>query len=76
MNRYNLNNNRLSISIFIFLIIFLIINLSKPGIFYDKYGGIREFGLNQTNKTIIPIWLITICIAIISYLIIMYFIYF
>jgi hypothetical protein len=76
MNRYYLKKNRLSLSIFIFLIVFMIINLLKPGIFYDKYGAIREFGLNQTNKTIVPIWLITISIAILSYLIIMYFIYF
>ena len=35
-------------------------------------GEIRSFGLGFQNKTIIPIWLFTIILAIISYMIILF----
>ena len=42
--------------------------LSKPSLIFDKNGNPREFGLGYKNKTIVPIWLLVILFAIISYL--------
>lgn len=63
-----------SFSIIIFLLSFYILNLSKPGFLYNNDGTIREFGLGQKRKTIIPVWLLSIILGILSYLIVLYYI--
>ena len=42
--------------------------LSKPNIIFDKNGKPREFGIGYKNKTIVPLWLTVIILAIVSYL--------
>jgi hypothetical protein len=68
-----INQNKISISIFIFLIAFGIFHYIKPGFAYDNDGAFRQFGLGYKNKTIIPIWLVAIIFAIFSYLIVLYY---
>tara|TARA_Y100001970_G_C14255267_1_gene874847 strand:+ start:3571 stop:3804 length:234 start_codon:yes stop_codon:yes gene_type:complete len=63
-----------SLSIILFLAIYFLINYFKPSILYLDNGALREFGLNQKNKTIIPIWLIVFILAILSYLSTLYFV--
>lgn len=61
-------------SILLFLIIFYVIALViKPGFLYNIDGSIKQFGLGYAQKTIIPFWLLTIGIAVVSYLIIYYY---
>ena len=69
-------NNIPLVSIIIFLIIFIIVILTKPALIFDKNGKPREFGLGYRNKTICPIWLIIIIIGIFSYLAVLYYINF
>jgi len=66
--------NKLNIAIFLFLVIFTAIHLLKPGLIYDKDGSFREFGVGYRHKTVIPIWVISIILAILSYLAVSYFI--
>jgi len=56
------------VSIIVFLILFAIILLIKPNIMFDKNGKPREFGIGYKNKTILPLWLAVIILAIVSYL--------
>ena len=46
----------------------------KPACFYNKDGSIREFGIGYKNKTILPIWLLSLILGILSYLAVMYYI--
>ena len=39
---------------------------------FDKNGKPREFGIGYKNKTVIPIWLIVIIMAYMSYLFLLY----
>jgi len=71
-----IHNNKILVSIILFILIFLIIILMKPTIIFDKNGKLREFGIGYKNKTILPIWLAIIIIAIFSYLGVLYFINF
>jgi len=59
--------NKTNIAIFIFLVIFSIIHYLKPGLLYTKEGGFREFGVGYRNKTVIPIWIVSIVLAILCY---------
>lgn len=65
--------HKLSVSIILFLILFSIIHLSKPTMLYNDDGSFREFGVGYRHKTVIPIWGVSIVIAIFSYLTIMYY---
>ena len=64
------------VSIIVFLLLFAIIMVTKPNIIFDKNGKPREFGIGYKNKTIIPLWLTVIILAIVSYLIILCYINF
>jgi hypothetical protein len=55
-------------AILIFLILFTIFHLLKPGFAYTEDGGFRQFGLGYKNKTVIPVWVVAIILAIFSYL--------
>lgn len=59
--------NKISISILMFLVIFSLIHYLKPGLLYTKDGGFREFGVGYRNKTVIPIWVVSIILAILCY---------
>ncbi len=59
-------------AILTYLVLFLLINYIKPGFLYNKDGSIRSFGLGHNRKTIIPIWLVSIILAILCYTLILY----
>ena len=60
--------NTLVLSILLFLTLFSAVNYFKPGLMYNEYGEIRPFGLGYSHKTIIPVWLFAIILAILCYL--------
>ena len=64
----SIKKNIIAYAIILFIIIYIILNTVKPGFLYNKKGQLRAFGLNYSNRTIIPLWLTVICIATISYL--------
>ena len=74
MNRHYIRENATLFSIVLFLIMFGAIQLIKPAFLYNKDGSIREFGVGYKNKTILPIWLLSIILGIISYLFVMYYV--
>jgi hypothetical protein len=55
-------------AIILFLFIFGSIQMIKPACFYNKDGSIRHFGVGYRNKTILPIWLLSIVLGILCYL--------
>ena len=72
IDSYWIYSNKLQLSIFLFIILFIIFHIMKPNIVYLSDGSFREFGLGYFNKTIIPIWLIVIGLGIFSYVTILY----
>ena len=59
---------KVHIAIFMFLVIFSMIHVMKPQLLYNEDGGFRPFGVGYRHKTVIPIWLAAIFIAILCYL--------
>tara|TARA_Y100000389_G_C17467826_1_gene527325 strand:- start:9 stop:233 length:225 start_codon:yes stop_codon:yes gene_type:complete len=67
-----IKQHSVSLAIILFIILFGVMKISEPAFIFEKNGAIRNFGLGKTKKTIIPIWLVTIVLAIFSYIIVMY----
>ena len=76
MYRTYIKENITLVSVILFIIIFGFIQVIKPACFYNKDGSIREFGIGYKNKTILPIWLLSIVLGILCYLSVMYYIAF
>jgi hypothetical protein len=48
----------------------------KPAILYDSSKtGLRPFGVGYKQTTILPLWLVSILLAIFSYFVVLYFIH-
>ena len=74
MNRNYIRENATIFSIVLFLVMFGAIQIMKPDFLYNKDGSIREFGVGYRNKTILPIWLLSLILGILSYLFVMYYV--
>jgi len=74
MNKTFIRENVTLCAIILFVIIFGIIQIMKPLCFYNKDGSIREFGIGYKNKTILPIWLLSIILGILCYVFVLYYI--
>ena len=65
--------NRLTIVIFLFIISYSFIVILKPEmIFNNRFDSLRQFGVGYKNTTIVPLWLVSILFAIISYFLVLY----
>jgi hypothetical protein len=60
--------HKLNVTILLFLIMFSILHFFKPGFIYNNEGGFRPFGVGYKHKTVIPIWIVSIILAIFCYL--------
>lgn len=66
---------KIPFSILLFIILFGLYHTIKPSISYLPSGGFRPFGVGYRHKTIVPVWLVSIMLSIISYLFLMYLIH-
>lgn len=57
----------------IFGAIFGIVYMTKPLFLFNGDGSIKEFGVGYKNKTIMPLWLFSIILGILSYMSVMYY---
>jgi len=68
--------NTIFSSIVIFLVFFWLIQIIKPKFLYKNDGTLRDFGIGYKNKTILPLWLFSITLGILTYILVLYFRYF
>tara|TARA_Y100000768_G_scaffold308344_1_gene242533 strand:- start:201 stop:380 length:180 start_codon:yes stop_codon:yes gene_type:complete len=45
----------------------------KPAFLYNHDGSLREFGIGYRKKTVVPVWLLSIILGIMSYYAMMYY---
>ena len=62
----------ISITIIVFVLSYYLIQCCAPSFLYKKNGELRQFGIGYKEKTILPAWLISIVLAILSYIIVQY----
>jgi hypothetical protein len=70
INKALLRRNIVNLSILLFLFLFALLHYIKPGLVYDHDGSFRQFGLGYKHKTVTPVWIFAIIIAILSYIIV------
>lgn len=73
LNRTFIRKHLVSFATLLFVGIYVIIIKLKPGFLYNHDGSLRTFGVGYKNKTVIPVWLMAIALAILSYLGILYY---
>jgi hypothetical protein len=73
INKNYIRENITLISIILFVFMFGLIVIIKPAFLYNKDGSLREFGIGYKNKTILPIWLLSLILGIVSYLMVMFY---
>jgi hypothetical protein len=62
------------VSIILFIIFFGVIQMLKPSFLYNPDGSLREFGVGYKNKTILPVWLLSLVLGILSYVVVLFYI--
>ena len=62
-----IKRNIVMFSLVVFSITYIILNLVKPNFLYNDNKTLREFGGGYRKKTVLPLWLISIVLAIFSY---------
>ena len=72
-NRTFIRKHLVSFATLLFVGIYVLILKLKPGFLYNNDGTLRTFGVGYKNKTVIPVWLLAITLAILSYLGILYY---
>jgi len=73
MNYKFIQENIQIASISVFLTIYILIVVLKPNFLYNKDGSLREFGVGFKKKTVVPVWLLSIILGIMSYYIMLYY---
>jgi hypothetical protein len=62
---------KVQFAILLFLVFFGIFHCVKPAFSYLENGAYRPFGVGYKHKTVIPIWVVAIVLAILSYLLVL-----
>lgn len=65
---------KLHISIILFLLLFYTVQYFKPPFLYDRDGSIKPFGIGYSRKTIFPVWLFSIYLGILTYVLVLIFV--
>jgi hypothetical protein len=73
MNYKFIQENIQIASISVFLTFYILIIVLKPNFLYNKDGSLREFGVGFKKKTVVPVWLLSIILGIMSYYIMLYY---
>lgn len=68
LNRTFIRKHLVSFATLLFVGLYVMIIKLKPGFLYNHDGTLRNFGVGYKNRTVIPVWLLAITLAILSYL--------
>ena len=63
---------QISSAIILFILIVSILQTIQPAFMCNQDGTYKTFGIGYRNKTVVPMWLIIILVAILSYTGILY----
>lgn len=73
MNKIFIQNNITMFAMLLFFILYILIIFIKPGFIFNRDGSLRDFGIGYKKKTVVPLWLMAILLAIMSYVLVLVF---
>jgi len=76
LNKSFVRRNKIAVSIVLFVLLFSILHYIKPQLIYNRDGSFRPFGVGYRHKTVTPIWIFSIILAILSYIAVSYYVLF
>ena len=76
MNYNFANTNVVLVALILFVISYSFIVACKPSFLYRKDNTLRSFGVGYKNKTIFPLWLFSLILAVLCYLVVLYYLEF
>ena len=62
------------VAILLFLTLFAVINMMKPSFLYNKDGSLRTMGVGWSRRTVVPAWLVSLIVASLCYLAVMFYV--
>lgn len=57
----------LGVAFVFFATVMFMLHSVKPPFVYHPDGSLRDFGIGYKQKTVVPLWLCTLVVAILSY---------
>ena len=63
-----LRKNRVVVALLLFLVLYAGLFVWQPAWLYRKDGSLRTFGVGYKQKTILPLWLLSIGLGLLCYL--------
>lgn len=76
MNRNFSQTNVVLVAILLYAICYGLIVLLQPAFLYKPDSTLRNFGVGYRNKTILPLWLLSLLLGIVCYLVVLYYLEF
>ena len=69
-----IKRNLVIVSLIVFTTSYILLNFVKPNFLYNENSTLRDFGIGFRKKTVLPLWLISIVLAILSYFSVLYYV--
>jgi|LauGreSBDMM110SN_4_FD.fasta_scaffold123004_2 hypothetical protein len=66
MKKYIIQNQLIT-AIILFSVLFFTLLIGKPKFLFNKDDSLKQFGIGFQAKTVFPLWIFTITLAILSY---------
>lgn len=73
MNKIFIKNNITMFAMLLFFVFYILIIFIKPGFIFNRDGSLRDFGIGYKKKTVVPLWLMAILLALVSYVLLLVF---
>ena len=73
MNRNFAQTNVPLVALILFFVIYGIVATTQPSFLYKQDKSLRQFGVGYRNKTILPMWLFSLLLGVLCYLVVIYY---
>lgn len=74
IDRAYLQEHITSAAIILFVVLYGVFVYLRPAFLYNKDGSLRVFGVGYRKKTVVPMWLLSIVLAIGCYFLALYYV--